>query len=244
VLPFVAGSVRLCLWRTGCEFPIYSWNEARLAPAFALRYGLDPYPLIGGGPLSTWIYGPMGILINLPATFASSPLGALEAACLINFIILIAPLAWVFFQIEDSSRQRGTRWLALGLAILLIPRPNLVLQVADHTAIACGIMSCWFLARNAQPSSRDLCMAAATGIFAVWSKQIELFLFVGQIIFLIKTSGRILAARYACWVVGFGLLTLGLTSWYFGWKHLWLNLVEIPGRLPWIDDVSGRLAMR
>src|SRR5206468_655065 len=47
-----------CLWSAWCEFPHYAWNDMRLAPAFAVAHGINPYPDLGGGPLSTWIYGP------------------------------------------------------------------------------------------------------------------------------------------------------------------------------------------
>ncbi len=235
----------LCLWRAWCEFPIYSWNEARLAPAFALRHGINPYPLIGEGPLSTWIYGPGGILINLPAAFASSAPGALQVACLINFLVLIGPLAWIFFQSRElHDRGLPVRWLALALAVLLIPRPNLVLQVADHTAIAFGLFSCWFLTRYAVPSRFDLACAAGASVVALWSKQIEVFLVAAQLVYLFLTTDRLAASKYLFWLAGFGVLSLSLVVWYFGWDHLWLNLVVVPGRLPWVGDIADRIAMR
>src|SRR4051812_24177110 len=78
-----------CLWSAWCDFPFYMWNDVRLAPAFAVRHGINPYPPLGGGPLSTWIYGPVGILLNLPATLAATPLGALRSAWLINALVLL-----------------------------------------------------------------------------------------------------------------------------------------------------------
>ena len=72
------------LWISWCEFPLYAWNDARLLPAFTLRFGSNPYPPLGGGPLTTWIYGPIGVLINLPATWASTAVDALQTAWLIN----------------------------------------------------------------------------------------------------------------------------------------------------------------
>jgi len=244
-LPVIVAGVLLCLWRASCEFPVYAWNEARLAPAFALRQGINPYPPLGGGPLSTWIYGPLGIVVNLPATFASTALGAVQAACLINLTVLITPLAWVFFRSRDLQKSNGAmRWFALGVAILLIPRPSLVLQIADHTAVAFGLFSCWFLTRSAHPSMFDLFSAAISGILAVWTKQIEVFLIAAQLVYLLLVTDRSAAVGYLSWLLGFGLLTLGVIIWYFGWSNLWLNLVVIPGRLPWTDDMAGRIAMR
>ena len=235
----------LCLWTAWCEFPIYSWNEARLVPAFALRDGLNPYPLVGGGPLLTWIYGPLGILINLPATFATSAAGALHLASLINFVVLILPLALIFLgSTELRSRSPSARWLALTVAVLLIPRPNLVLQVADHAAIAFGLLSCWWLARNPKPHNVHLVIAALACALAIWSKQVAVFLVGAQIAYLFLSDNRTTVPRYLLWLGLFNFTALGLAVWTFGWDNLWLNLVEIPARLPWVDDLSERLAMR
>ena len=34
------------LWYGWCWFPLYEWNEMRLAPAFALRHGVTLYPAL------------------------------------------------------------------------------------------------------------------------------------------------------------------------------------------------------
>jgi hypothetical protein len=233
----------VCLWTAWCEFPIYAWNEARLAPAFALRHGINPYPPLGGGPLSTWIYGPVGILINLPATFAASPAAALQVASLVNFAVILAPLAFVFFGAREL-RGRGTvGLLALAVALLLVPRPNLVLQVPDHSAIALGLLSCWLLARAVLPAGATLVAAAACAALAVWAKQITLFLLPAQFVYLWLATGRGTALRYTAWVAAFGGAGFALAGWAFGFGNLWLNTVEIPARLPWAD-VAERLAMR
>jgi hypothetical protein len=235
----------LCLWVAWCEFPVYSWNEARLAPAFALRHGINPYPPIGGGPLSTWIYGPVGIIVNLPATFAGSALDALHAASLINLAVLILPLALIFFTAQElAGRGRTVRWLALALAVLLIPRPNLVLQVADHVAVASGLLSCWWLARPERPSAINLIAAAAACAAAIWSKQITVFLVAAQVAYLFLIGERAAVVKYLLWLALFGGIALGAGVWAFGWANLWLNLVVIPGRLPWTGDLVARFAMR
>jgi hypothetical protein len=249
LIAFVAAGTGIAavslLWRAWCEFPMYSWNEARLAPAFALRDGINPYPPIGGGPLFTWIYGPVGILINLPATFTTSAIGALHVASQINFLVLIIPLALIFFGSEDLKKCGASiRWFALTVAILLIPRPNLVFQVADHAAIAFGLLSCWWLSRNARPDNRQLGISALFCTLAIWSKQITVFIPVAQIIYLFLTNDRSAALKYLVWAGLFNLATLGLAVWAFGWANLWLNLVAIPGRLPWADDIGARFATR
>ena len=246
-LALIATSIAglLCLWTAWCEFPIYSWNEARLVPAFALRDGLNPYPLLGGGPLLTWIYGPVGILINLPATFATSAAGALHVASLVNFVVLFLPLALIFFGSADlRTRSRSVRWFALTVAVLLIPRPNLVLQVADHAAIAFGLLSCWWLVRNPRPDRSQLVIAALACTLAIWSKQVAVFLCGAQIAYLLMTDNRAAVPKYLLWLAVFNFAALGISVRAFGWSNLWLNLVAIPGRLPWTDDLLARITMR
>ena len=105
-----------CLWGAWCEFPSWAWNDVRLAPAFALRHGINPYPLLGEGPLFTWIYGPTGIFVNLPATFASTAQAAVQTACAINLLTVLGPPAIVFFGSEEL-RARGLAVPALALAL-------------------------------------------------------------------------------------------------------------------------------
>lgn len=239
----LAGAIA-CLWMSWCEFPSFAWNEVRLAPAFALRHGINPYPPLGGGPLSTWIYGPVGIVINLPATFAASPVGALHAASVINALVILLPLAVIFFNAEElCARGPAVPWLALALATLLLPRLNFALQVADHSAIAFGLLSCWCLARVPVLSTARLATAAAFCALAIWSKQIAAFLVLAQVGFLLLGRDRVAAVRYVAWVAVFGALALAVAGWKFGFANLWLNLVAIPGRLPWAE-LPARLAMR
>src|SRR4051812_13567734 len=101
------GAAAAFLWSTWCLFPTPDWNEVRLAPAFALRHGLVVYPPSGGGPLSTWIYGPLPLVLNLPATFASSATGALEIAGAINALTLLAPLVLVCWTASANAPQRA-----------------------------------------------------------------------------------------------------------------------------------------
>ena len=238
LLALVAASLAAlgCLWAAWCEYPFYPWNDTRLAPAFALRQGVNPYPGLGEGPISTWIYGPIGILINLPATFAPTALAAVQTAWVINTLLVIGPLAVILFG-SSELRARGTlvSGFAMAMAVLLVPKANLVLQAADHCAIAFGLLSCWCLARHAIPGSRRLAVAAGLCALAVWSKQLAVFLVVGQAAYLWGQCGRRVAMTYVGGVLIFGLVALAVFVAAFGLQNLWLNLVEIPRRLPWAD---------
>jgi hypothetical protein len=225
-----------CLWEAWCAFPFQPWNEVRLAAAFALREGINPYPLIGDGPLFTWIYGPVGLLLHLPATFAGSALGAIQLAGVINALVVLGPLALILL---GSAELRARGWalpaFAFTVAALLVPRMNLVFHVADHAAIAGGLLSGWCLTRKLHPTTAQLASAAALVALAVWSKQLALFLVPAQAAYLVGAAGGRTALRYLAWTAVFGFAGLAVFSFWFGFANLWLNLVAIPSRLPWAE---------
>ncbi len=228
--------VLVCLWNAWCEFPFYAWNDIRLAPAFALRYGVNPYPLIGDGPLFTWIYGPVSLFLHLPATLAGGPASALHAAMAINALLVLLPPAVILFG-SPELRARGLVPPALAWCVvaLVLPRSHLILHVADHAAIAFGLLSCWLLARVPAPGTGRLALAAAAGALAVWSKQIALFILPAQLLYLGLAAGRGAALRHIGWLALWGFAALGAFALKFGFANLWLNLVAIPGRLPWAE---------
>lgn len=236
-----AAAAGVYLWLGWCAFPAANWNELRLAPTFALAQGQTIYPPAEGGPLSTWIYGPVGLVVNLPATLAPSATIALQIAGIINLLTLILPLAVIAFGFPEL-RARGIAACAVAFAVsvLLLPATSLQFQVADHTAIALGLLSCWLLTRCEHPR---VVVPAALAAFAVWSKQTAIYLIVAQVLWLFVNGQRRAAWSYALWSSLFGLLLLGLCSALFGFSALWLNLIEIPSRLPW-GDMADKLARR
>lgn len=233
-----------CLWTAWCLFPCLAWNELRLAPAFALRQGINPYPPLGGGPVTTWIYGPVGILVDLPATCAASPEGALHLASLITILAVLAPLAVIFFgSAELRARGAWAPWLALCLGVLLQSERNFMFQVADQSSIALGLLSGWCLARHPEPQTSSIVGAAALCALAIFTKQLEVFLVPAHLVFLLMGGHRVAAVRYLAWLALFSLVALVICAPAFGLANLWLNVVVIPGRLPWADFVA-RLAAR
>jgi len=216
----------------------------RLAPAFALRHGINPYPLPDGGPLSTWIYGPVGIIANLPATFATSAKNALQVADAINLLILLTPLAVIFFgSAELRARGPVASWIAFTLSVLLIPRVDLSMQCADHSAIACGLLSCWCLARRPTPRGMWIIGAAAVCALAVWAKQIAVFLPVTELGFLLISGKRREAGCFFAWFAVFNLLAIAVFVPAFGFANLQFNLITIPARLGWAEFIP-RVALR
>ena len=241
-LAWLAGVAALAyLWLGWCAFPASNWNEFRLAPTFALVHGGTIYPPADGGPLSTWIYGPIGLLVNLPATLARSASAAIEIAGVLNLLTLVVPLALICLGAPElRARGRSVSLLAFATAVLLLPTTSLQFQVADHTAIALGLLSCLLLVRS---GGRQVIVPAALAALALWSKQTALYLLPAQALWLFASGQRRAAGRYAAWATGFSLVLLGVSGVLFGFSELWLNLVEIPARLPW-GDVSDKLLRR
>ena len=232
------------LWYGWCVFPLSYWNEVRLAPAFALRHGLTVYAPGDGGPLSTWIYGPLTPVLNLPATFASSATSAIETAGAINALLLVAPLALVVWTVgENRARPCAIRACALSLSVLLLPPNSLVFQVADNAAVACGLLSCWCLGRRGSSDRQPTTAAAAWCIAAICAKQSAVFLLVAHVIYLGLFADRSTVLRYVLRAGAFGsLAALGCCA-YFGFGPLWFNLVIIPARLPW-GDIMEKIVLR
>lgn len=243
LLLIAASLLAVTLWIAWCEYPLYWWNDMRLAPAFAVREGINPYPGLDEGPLSTWIYGPVGIVVNLPATFATNALSSIRAAAVINALVVIGPLAIILLRSREMrARGRLEVMLGLTLAIILLPPRNLVIQAADNCTIAFGLLSLWCLTSDHNPSHRKLALAATFAALSVWSKQIAVFMVIAELGYLWLQSGFRKCAAYTAWLAVAGFSALGVFSWAFGFSNLRVNLVSIPARLPWAD-LGPRLAL-
>lgn len=103
------------LWCCWCNFPAFPWNDIRVAPAVALHHGISVYSPANSGPASTWIYGPMPLIVLWPAGLARSAIGAIEIA---------------------GSIHIGFTVLALTLTCLLWPATAVPLPLSKHSAQA------------------------------------------------------------------------------------------------------------
>ena len=229
------------LWLGWCAFPASNWNELRLAPTFALLHGETLYPSLDGGPLSTWIYGPVASLVNLPATLAPTATAAIGIAGAVNLLTLVVPpVVLIFGAVELKVCGWPARVLAGAVTILLLPATSMQFQVADHTAIALGLLSCGVLARA---PDRNTAAAAALAVLAAGAKQTALFLIPAQAAWLFLSGARAAGRRYLLWGAFAGAASVAGAGLAFGFPGLWLNLVAIPARLPW-GDVLDKLTRR
>ena len=230
------------LWTSFCFFPLPDWNTLRLTPTFMLRFGAAAYPGLHDGALTTWIYGPVPLLLNLPATLAAGIVPAVLIAAAINLLVAIVPVALAVWTLSSRSGAvvRSEKAWAILLVLALWPNSSLHHIQADNVALAFGLVSQVWLVHARAGARFGWFLAALGAALAVWSKQTSVGLIVAQIAWLaLSTSGRA-ALRYAVLCAGAGLgLGAGFVGW-FGFDALWLNLVEIPGRIPSAPDYVER----
>ena len=232
------------LWMSLCFFPVSGWNNIRLEPSFMLRFGPTPYPGLDGGPITTWIYGPVPLFINWPATFAADSATALLIAGIINLLIAVGPVVLVLFA-SLPSRQETTptdRTWALLVCLTLWPNSGLQYIQADNTAVAFGLIANFLLLRSRDREWVHLLPAAFCASLSVWSKQTALGLIIAQIIWLTFASSPRAAIRYALACAACGLSLGGIFVAWFGFDGLWLNLVRLPARIPFWPDALARSA--
>lgn len=241
----IAGAVGARYVSAWCAFPMSDWNALRLAPSFMLRFGPTPYPGIDDGPVTTWIYGPVPLWLNLPATFASTPAGALLTAAALNLGLVLVPVLIALRSLPVGIPRAWPSPLAWSglLCLALWPNSSLHYLQADNVAVAFGLVANAWLMRSGAKSNLAFVGAAGCAALAVWSKQTSLGLVAAHLIWLAWKAGWPSALRYAAACFLAGLTLAGLFVSRFGFDALWLNMVTLPGRLPFwpapLDRAAG-----
>ncbi|MBL9188310.1 MAG: hypothetical protein JNK23_12565 [Opitutaceae bacterium] len=230
------------LWSRICRFPNVPWNDMRLAPSIALAQGWQVYPTADAGTINTWMYGPLPLLLFLPAAWAQTAGDALMVAAGLNLALTLGPLALVCAFWPASTAAAGSCWAratAFALALALWPELHYSVLFSDNLAVACGLVGNLLLVRARSPGA--LWAAAALATAAVGCKQIALGIPVAQIVWLGVTADTREAWRHAGRCAASGAMIGGALIGMFGWTGLWFTLVEIPGGLGWAPDVAQRL---
>jgi len=228
------------LWLCLCTFPLRSWNDIRLAPAFAPSLGLSMYPG-ADGPASTWMYGPLPVWLNFPATLAPGPGEALVVAGVINILVTLLPtlaVAWLWPTGPLPSPGPAGRIVAASLAIAAMPWATWQYIQADNFAIGCGIVANLVLVRGRGEPARFVAAALATAALAC--KQTSLAIPLAQVLWLWLTAGRTAAAAH-CGRLGLtGLAWLAVILLACDPGKLWYTAVFTPAGLPWTDHPGRR----
>jgi hypothetical protein len=241
VLGAAVAAAMAWLWVCWCVFPVSVWNDVRLAPAFAIAHGMPLYPGEHGGAVSTWIYGPLPLLLLWPATLAASAAHALQIAGAINLLMTTAAIATVCAAWPSPAGSRLTasdRILATVLAIGVWPRASLQYLQADNAAVALGLIGNLLLVRARNRTwlwGAAFCAAACLAC-----KQTSLGVAAAQVVWLGITGGRAAALRHLGRCVAVGMVVAGILVLGFDWHALRLNLLDLPARLPWAANQLDR----
>ncbi len=228
-------------WTSFCFVPFTEWNDVRLAPTFMLWHGPNPYPGLDTGPLTTWTYGPVPLLLNLPALLANDVVTAIMIGGVITFLCAALPLAVVTGVLRPAATApvfTDRLWVFL-LCLALWPNSSLQYIQSDNAAVAFGLFSCWLLSSR-ENKFRPHALAALCAALAVWSKQTTLFLIPAQILWLALTAGPRIAVRYTLAAAASGFALAGIFIAWFGFDGLWVNLVELPRRFPYTSEPLER----
>jgi hypothetical protein len=213
------------------------WNAARLAPSFALAYGLPVYALRDSGLQLGWFYGPGFAIWNLPATLTQNPTQALLIAGSWNVLTWLVPVALI---LRAAGVARG--WLAwVGAAyagVLLIG--GTVTNYAfyfihvDALCVAAGLVACLALHRAATGGSGWwLQVAAAALAAAFWTKLIALMLAPAMFVWLWREGYRRLLSPLFFWCVIYTAVSAFLVFLYFGTQEIIFNVWLVQSLNPW-----------
>lgn len=230
------------LWRCLCLFPAHGWNEIRLAPSFMWAHGVSPYPVLAGGPATSWIYGPLPLALHLPATLASDAAGALLIAGIINLAVtllaIVAVCGW-----WPTPREPHTRWgrLIAGVAcVALWPVASLEFLQADNAAVAIGLLA--LLCLQTSDSQKARWLAASGCAAAIACKQTLLALAFTQCLYLAVRGDIRAGIVHALRILVLTVMVFALAAAAFGVAGLKFNLFLLPARLPWAGSFTGRVA--
>ncbi len=243
---FVAGIALVLalawLWRCLCLYPAHGWNEIRLAPTFMLAHGLSPYPGENGGPATTWIYGPLPLLLQLPAVLASSAAGALMLSGILNAVVTVVAvsLAVIAFSRRqaEASRMKMNAFVGVLLCLALWPVTALEFTQADNAAVAVGLLSLACLP-DSSPGRRRLAALACAAAMAC--KQTLLGLALAECVYLFRRENLGAAVRHGLWIFVLTVLILGGTALACGASGFGYTLFSLPSRLPWAASIPARL---
>lgn len=230
------------LWTCWCLFPLRDWNDVRLAPSLALARGVSFYPGLHSGAVTTWIYGPLPVLLWLPAALARSAAGAIEVAGAINILTTVAAVlavCWWWPAPPGTTAGRRERMLAAVLALAIWPFAGFQYLQADNVAVALGLLAnLWLVCR---PSSRSRWGAALVAMSGLACKQTSVGIAAAQVVWLGFTAGRKEAARHVGRCAVWGLVLAGWMAVSFNWEGMWTNLVTVPAHLPWDPHPLARI---
>lgn len=232
-----AAGLAAILYSSFCTVPGVQWNAPRLAPAFAIAEGLNPYATRESAAQLGWTYGPVFPLWSWPATLPGNLTASFLVWAALNLCAVAFP-AWLILR-ELAPGRAAWVWFGALLVGNEITWTQLFTVHVDGLCVGLGLLAGWSLRRAAvQPSLRWLHLAALAMALAVWTKQVALSLLPALAGWAWAAGHRALAGRLLLWFTAYaGLLALLFFAW-FGGEELLFNLWLFPSRSPWKDGAG------
>ena len=230
------------LWSTVCAVPGIPWNAPRLAPAFAVSYGLPIYALRDSALHLGWFYGPGFPLWYLPVTLTENPTLALVLSGIGNTVTLLAPLAGMAW-IAGVARGRFLWGVAIVGGVLLYGQTATHFEFyfvhVDAVCCAWGFLACaglWWAVSGR--GSWALHLAALALALAIWTKQIAVMLVPAMLCWLwFERQGRWLG-KFLLWSVVYGGIVTALIFRFFGAAEVLFNTWYAHVRNPWMGGAA------
>lgn len=228
------------LWRCFASFPARGWNEVRLVPSFMWLNGISPYAPPGGGPVTTWIYGPLPFLIHMPAAIATNSGAALLISGAINIGVTVGVLAYICarWPLYGTGSQES-RSIAFLVCLALWPATSFEFLQADNLGVSFALLSLYFIETRDRP--HGLLLAALTCVGALGCKQTFCAVALAEIGYIGLRENFNAAFKYTLLV--FFLTTVGCIAAgaCFGFQGLYFSTIVLPALQPWTTSMADRL---
>ena len=229
---FACAAAVTLLWNGYSYFTSENWNAIRVAPALMLNAGVTPYPGPLEGPVTTWVYGPVPLLWMMPASLGTDPASIMLTADALNVLLTLIPIALSAFLTPSLHEASGReRLFAAAIMVLCWPWHNLYFFQADNAALMFGVCANLILVRGKVPVWGSWLAATLTAL-SLWSKQNELGLVLGQIVFCVLRTDPRTAFLYTMRLIGAGAILGVVFALWTGAVGLYFNMFALPAAFP------------
>jgi hypothetical protein len=220
--------------------PYQDFNVSRLIPSLELLRGHEPYSLPNEGPIFCNLYGPVSLMVFLPAGLATTPNGSIVIGGIINSAFAFLPFLALHMRYRRNTPD-GRVWALVGFAFavgaLLGSRGGYDICIATHAdapAVGLGLLSCMAVMNgdDTRGWSRPA-LAASAAVLSVWTKQVEVPVIAALMIYVACAYGKESFYRLVICLIIAGGISVVVFIGAFGFENLWMNLMVIPSRHPW-----------